>query len=60
MFIGKGTTKAQTFPLFGYPTLMECLGLTPSSPVFETKDGYIRFSIDMIVSEADGKCLFKN
>jgi hypothetical protein len=37
---------------------MDCLGIRPTNPMVEIKEGYIRLSYDFIVKEADDNCLF--
>ena len=46
------------FPLFTYPTFMDCLGLKPASPKVEILEGFVRASFDVIVHEAEEACLF--
>ena len=46
------------FPLFSYPTVIDCLGIKPQSPKVEFKEGFIRASFNLEVSEANESCLF--
>lgn len=47
-----------SFPFLKYPSILECLGVRPASPIIEIKEGLIRVSYDMKVKTADVKCLF--
>lgn len=46
-------------PMFPYPKITECYGLTPNSPEVEIKEGYVVFAYNIDVKPADERCLFE-
>lgn len=49
---------------FGYsfmkhPTVLNCYGVKPTSPMVEIKEGFVRASYVMHVTPADEECLFQ-
>eukprot|EP00347_Sterkiella_histriomuscorum_P009557 403340748 len=58
MFSGLLGSESSGFSFMKHPTVLTCLGVRPTNPLVEIKEGFIRASYNMKVSPADEECLF--
>lgn len=58
MFSGLIGEDRSGFSFMKHPTVLNCLGVRPTNPLVEIKEGFIRASYNFKVTPADEECLF--
>lgn len=53
-----GDDENSEFSFMKHPSALTCLGVKPTHPLVEIKEGYVRASYDMKITPADLDCLF--
>lgn len=53
-----GEDEKNEYSFMKHPSALTCLGVKPTNPKAEIKEGYVRASYDLKITPADLDCLF--